>query len=252
MPASAATTAAAKGRNLTGQLDMCRQYALDHGWQIVEELAEDDRGASGAAFELPQLNRVRELAQMGAFDVLVTRELDRLSRSLAKQLFVEEELRRGGCQHRVRAGRVPRHARGQLDEEHPAPRSPSSSALKITERMVRGRDLKVKNGSVLVYGRPPFGYNVIQQGTKWVLEINEPEADIVRLIFQWYTFGDGVEGPMSTFRLHQRLHELSIPSPADFRPNQPKKKLHPSRQVESSKHSEDPGQGDVCGHLALE
>jgi site-specific DNA recombinase len=59
---------------------------------------EDDRGASGAAFELPQLDRVREVARGGACDVLVVRELDRLSRSLAKQLFVEEELKRCGVE----------------------------------------------------------------------------------------------------------------------------------------------------------
>jgi DNA invertase Pin-like site-specific DNA recombinase len=34
-------------RNLQGQLDMCRDYAFAHGYRVVEELAEDDRGASG-------------------------------------------------------------------------------------------------------------------------------------------------------------------------------------------------------------
>src|SRR5512139_1180011 len=83
-------------RNLIGQLDLCRAYAEQHGYEVVAELNEDDRGASGAAFELPRLNQVREMAQAGAFDVLITRELDRLSRNLAKQLFVEEELHRAG------------------------------------------------------------------------------------------------------------------------------------------------------------
>lgn len=76
-------------RNLIGQLDMCREYAEQHGYEIVDELAEDDRGASGAAFDLPQLTKVREMARERVFDVLVVREIDRLSRSLAKQLIVE-------------------------------------------------------------------------------------------------------------------------------------------------------------------
>ena len=91
------------GRNLTGQLDMCREHALKREWDIVAELAEDDRGASGASFELPQLDRVREMAQAGDFDVLVVREIDRLSRNLAKQLIVEEELRRAGLVARLEA-----------------------------------------------------------------------------------------------------------------------------------------------------
>jgi len=46
------------GRNLEGQLEMSRDYALAHGWEIVAELAEDDRGASGASFDLEKLPNV--------------------------------------------------------------------------------------------------------------------------------------------------------------------------------------------------
>ena len=78
-------------RNLQGHIEMCRDYAHSCGYRVMAELSEDDRGASGSSFELPQLDRVRELASTGSFDVLVVREIDRLSRKLAKQLFVEEE-----------------------------------------------------------------------------------------------------------------------------------------------------------------
>ena len=83
-------------RNLLGQLDMCREYASAHGWEVVEELAEDDRGASGASFELPQLLKALNMASSQTFDVLIVREIDRLSRRLAKQLIVEEEFKRHG------------------------------------------------------------------------------------------------------------------------------------------------------------
>ena len=81
------------GRNLTGQLEMGREYALEHGYTIVAELAEDDRGASGAAIDLPELTKVRDMARASEFDVLVVREIDRLSRNLAKQLIIEQEVR---------------------------------------------------------------------------------------------------------------------------------------------------------------
>lgn len=77
---------------------MRREYALEQSWAVIEELAEDDRGASGASFELPQLAKVRQIVRNGEFDVLVVREIDRLSRKLAKQLVVEEELSRTGVQ----------------------------------------------------------------------------------------------------------------------------------------------------------
>ena len=85
-----------EGRNLVGQLAMCKEYALNQGYPIIAELAEDDRGASGASFELEQLGKILELAHDRAFDVLIVREVDRLSRNLAKQLIVEEWLKRNG------------------------------------------------------------------------------------------------------------------------------------------------------------
>ena len=51
------------GRNLAGQLDMGRRYSEEKAHTVIAELAEDDKGASGAAFELPQLNRIREMAR---------------------------------------------------------------------------------------------------------------------------------------------------------------------------------------------
>ena len=81
------------GRNLAGQLDMCREYAERQGWQVVAELAENQHGVSGARMDAPELNRALDMARAGQFDVLVTRELDRLARGLAKQLIVEEEFK---------------------------------------------------------------------------------------------------------------------------------------------------------------
>jgi DNA invertase Pin-like site-specific DNA recombinase len=60
----------------------------------VAELAEDDRGASGADWSLPKLNQALDMARAGEFDVFVTRELDRFARSLAKQLVIEGEFKR--------------------------------------------------------------------------------------------------------------------------------------------------------------
>lgn len=70
---------------------MGKEYAEGKGYSIVAELAEDDRGASGASMDLPQLHQVFSMAQAGEYDVLVVREMDRLSRRLAKQLIIEEE-----------------------------------------------------------------------------------------------------------------------------------------------------------------
>ncbi|MCX6029434.1 MAG: recombinase family protein [Chloroflexi bacterium] len=202
-------------RNLLGQLDMCREHAQQRGLQIIDELAEDDRGASGAAFELPQLNRVRELARTHQFDVLIVRELDRLSRSLAKQLIVEEELKHCGVRIEYVLGEYPDTPEGNLMKNVKASIA-EYERLKITERMERGKQLKIKAGSVMVGKRPPFGYRAVEQDRKQVLEISESEAQTVRLIFSWYTEGDGTQAPMSQRGIQKRLNELGIPTPGDL------------------------------------
>ena len=85
-----------EGRNLESQLEMGRTYAQEKSYRVIDEIAEDDRGASGSEIDLPGLNQVRKMALAGKFDVLVVRELDRLSRNLAKQLIIEEELKLAG------------------------------------------------------------------------------------------------------------------------------------------------------------
>lgn len=201
-----------EGRNLQSQLDMGRNYANQKGYGIIDELPEDDKGASGSEIDLPQLNRVREMARAGEFDVLIVRELDRLSRNLAKQLIIEEELNRAGVRVEyvlaeyddTPEGRLQKHIRATVAEYE---------REKIKERMVRGRRNKVKAGKPLVSGHPPYGYRIDGNGE---LIIYEPEAVIIRIIFRWY-----VEDGLSSYAIVDRLNEMKAPPPANsIRKNQ--------------------------------
>jgi len=204
------------GRNLAGQLAMCQEYALKHGYAIIAELAEDDRGASGASFELEQLNKILELAQDHAFDVLVVREVDRLSRNLAKQLIVEEWLKREGVRIEYVLGEYPDTPEGNLMKNIRATVA-EFERLKIVERNNRGRRQKVEAGSVMTHGQAPYGYRLAQKGNKWILKIHEKEAAIVRLIFQLYLRGDGDNPPMGIIGIVRKLSELQIPTYQDVR-----------------------------------
>lgn len=201
-----------ESRNLQGQLDMCRGFALARGYEIVAELAEDDRGASGAAFELPQLNQVRALATARAYDVLITRELDRLSRRLAKQLFVEDELQRHGVTiEYALAEYAPTPEGGFLKNIRAS--FAEYERLKIAERMTRGKRLKAAAGSVFVQGNPPYGYRAIQDGQFWRLVLHPEEAETVRDIFTWYV------GGLTMSAIQKRLSEQGVPTAFDGRDN---------------------------------
>ena len=204
-----------EGRNLAGQLEMCREFSIENGWQIVAELAEDDRGASGASFELPELNHARDMAQKGEFDVLVVREIDRLSRKLAKQLIVEEQLNRARVEvvyvlasyENSPEGRLNKHIRATIAEYE---------REKIAERMVRGRRQVVKNGTIMLHGnKPPYGYRLSED--RKTLVIHEEEAAVVRLVYRFYVEGDERGKRLSTRAIANRLTEMKVPTWADIR-----------------------------------
>lgn len=199
------------GRNLAGQLDMGREYAERLGYAVVQELAEDDRGASGAAFELPQLNLVREMARNRQFDVLIVREIDRLSRNLAKQLIVEEQLKRAGVRIEYVLAEYADNPEGEL-MKHVRASVAEYERLKIVERNARGKALKVKAGSVMLNGQRPYGYRKVADDGKWALEIVPEEARIVRLIFDWYANGDGSGQRLSMHAIADRLTGMGVPT----------------------------------------
>jgi site-specific DNA recombinase len=210
------------GRNLAGQLDMCRDYALSTGYIVVVELAEDERGAKGASFDLEKLNQALDMARAGKFDVLVVRELDRFARSLAKQLIIEAEFKRAGVQVEYALGNTKTRPKGYCGRTSGQPSLNTKS--KIAERLNRGKRAKVRAGHMIVHAHRPYGYKLTERDGKQTLKIYEPEAQIVRLIYQWYVKGDDDQTPMNITAIAHRLTQMSIPSPADGKPGKAKKR----------------------------
>jgi site-specific DNA recombinase len=205
---------------------MCREYASRKGWLVVEELAEDDRGASGASLDLPQLNRLIEMAQARQIDVVVVREIDRFSRTLAKQLIIEEQLKRCGVEIEYVLGEYPDTPEGSLNKNIKAVIA-EYERLKIAERMSRGREQKVKSGHVMAHGRRPYGYQIVHKDGKQTLEVHEPEAAIVKLVFQWYTDGDEDLKPLSIRAIARKLSGMAVPTYADTVADAPCTKVRP-------------------------
>ncbi|MBX3057465.1 MAG: recombinase family protein [Anaerolineae bacterium] len=198
------------GLNLAGQLDMCREYAQSHGWPVIAELAEDERGVSGARWDAPELGKALEMAQGGQLDVLIVREMDRFARKLAKQLVIEEQFKRAGVgvvyvleeYADSPEGRLSKHIRATIAEYE---------REKIKERTSRGRRRSITQGNVLVYGYgAPYGYRLVKDNGRATLIICEDEARIIRLIFEWYT----VEG-LTMRAIARRLTDMRVPTPAD-------------------------------------
>jgi site-specific DNA recombinase len=180
----------------------------ERGYRTIAELTEDERGASGASLDLPQLNRALEMARNGEYDVLVVREIDRLARNLAKQLIVEEELRRAGVQIEYVLGDYANTPEGQLNKQIRAVIA-EYEREKIKERMVRGRRRKVREGNVIVHANPPYGYRLVEKNGRAILEIVEDLAQVIRMIFDWY-----VSGGLGTAKIAKKLNELGVAAPS--------------------------------------
>jgi site-specific DNA recombinase len=173
------------GRNLAGQIEMGREYCKKNDYTIIEELAEDSRGASGAEINLPQLNKALEMARAGLYDVLVIRELDRFSRDVGKLYIVEQELKRAKVVIKYVLYDFPDNPAGQLMKNIYASFA-QFEREEIRLRMMRGKRNKVNDGNILVSTGAPYGYRLKQTDKLVLLEELKSEANIIRQIFTWY------------------------------------------------------------------
>lgn len=201
------------GLNLKGQIELCRDYALKKGYAIVAELSEDERGVSGASMNSPALDAALLMASQNQFDVLIVREIDRFARSLAKQLIIEQEFKKFKVEIEFVLESYQDTPEGSLHKNIKAVIA-EYERVKIIERTVRGRRQKVRNGNILVHGRPPYGYRYKQQDQMSELIIDDAEARIIRLIYQWYVQGDDDHGPRPSKAIADKLCEMGVPIPS--------------------------------------
>lgn len=75
------------------------------------------------------------------------------------------------------------------------------------EILLRGRIAAVKRGC-FIGNYPPYGYRKIKIGKDHTLEIIEEEAEVVRLVFEWYT----KEG-LTPWQIAQRVTSMGVKAP---------------------------------------
>lgn len=86
----------------------------------------------------------------------------------------------------------------------------------ITRRLQRGRLDSIKEGKYAA-SKPPYGYNKVklEKEKGWTLEENTEQADVVRMIFDWYTKGDlqddGSYQRIGVTLIARKLNRLKIP-----------------------------------------
>jgi site-specific DNA recombinase len=165
-----------------------RELAVERGLLVAEDLVFEDEGFSGATLTRPALERLRDRAAEGAFEVLLCHAPDRLARRYAYQVLLLEELARAGVE--VCFAKEPE--RGDTPEDELLRQFQGMIAeyerAQIRERSRRGKLHRARGGSQAVLSAAPYGYRYVKKADHcdayW--EIDELEAQVVRDVFARY------------------------------------------------------------------
>jgi site-specific DNA recombinase len=203
------STEAQEARGTIGsQLDALKSRITAEGHELIAEYIDD--GYSGARLDRPALDALRDAAEAGLFEGVWCLSPDRLARAYAYQVLVLDELARFGV--RVLFTDAP-----ALDDDDPQARLLTQvqgviseyEKAKIAERYRRGKLWRARAGEVISW-KSPYGYRRVARSgdTAAHLEIFEPEAAVIRRIFDDY-----VSGGHSVRQICRRLDADSVPSP---------------------------------------
>ena len=202
------STEAQEARGTIGsQLAALRERVTAEGHDLVAEFVDD--GHSGARLDRPGLDALRDSAEAGLIDAMWCLSPDRLARVYAYQVIVLDELARHGvtvCFADAPTidddpqSRLLTQVQGVIAEYERA---------KIAERYRRGKLWRSRSGEVLAW-KTPYGYRRVARSATGPahLEIYEPEAAVVRRIFDDY-----VAGGHSTREITRRLNADRVPTP---------------------------------------
>lgn len=193
---------AEKGYSIDTQLESCRKYALELGATNIEEFIDD--GYSGAFIDRPALTSLREKLKKKLFDVVIAYAPDRLSRKTIHLLIISEEIEKAGALRKFASVNFESTSEGELMYKFQGIVAEYEKE-KIKERTMRGKRGKASKGLVISNAKP-FGYLYDTEKSMYV--INESEAEIIRMIFEFI-----VNGKMGTARICKELNTRGIPSP---------------------------------------
>ena len=203
------STEAQEARGTIGsQVAALRERVAVEGHEVVSEFLDD--GHSGARLDRPGLDSLRDAAEAGLIDALWCLSPDRLARVYAYQVIVLEEFARlGVAVFFADAPNIDDDPQGRLLTQVQGVIAEYERA-KIAERYRRGKLWRSRSGEVISW-KAPYGYRRASRTADRAahLEVFEPEAEVVRRIFDDY-----VAGGHSTRQIARRLNTDRVPSSA--------------------------------------
>jgi site-specific DNA recombinase len=172
-------------QTIDSQVAILTAWVRQQGYHLAGEHLYCDRGFSGARLDRPALDRLRDDAQAGLFDVVAILTPDRLARKYAYQALILDELRRVGCRVVFVQHPVSDDPNDQLLLQIQAAVAEYERAV-LGERFRRGKLHKAQAGRY-VANVAAYGYRYVrkQDGADGHLVVDETEAALVRMLYAW-------------------------------------------------------------------
>jgi len=196
-----------EGNTIESQIAELEKFAERNQWDIQGRYI--DEGWSGAVLARPELDRLRDDAGRGLFDVVLVNDVDRLARDVAHLGVIKRDLEK----KQVRL----------VFRKLPLSSDPMSNLMinilgsfaefereLIADRTRRGMRHKAEVRKQYVGCTAPYGYKYIKKdlsGGVGRLEINPDEANVVKEMFNWVA-----EEGLSIQKVADRLTRLRIPT----------------------------------------
>ena len=192
-------------KSVTRQIDHAKQYAAKKGWVTSEAHIYQDDGVSGAEFKTRPgyVRLMNALTQRAPFDVLVVSELSRLGREQAETGYALKQLSQAGVrvysylEDREVLVETPTDKFLMYAMSFAAEIEREKAGQRTHDAMIRkAKAGHVTGGRVFGYDNVPVYGEADAKGKKTRLhverQINDPEAAVVRAIFETCAKGWGM------------------------------------------------------------
>jgi site-specific DNA recombinase len=195
------------GTSLGTQLDACKQYAAQNGYEVV---AHADEGVGDSMTqERLALQRALDLVRTGQANVFLCTDLDRLSRDVADQWDIKRQVERAGGELKIL--QLP----AQDTESYLilfAMQGVVSTIEKraIIRRTTIGKQAAARQGKVLGGWMQPYGYRFVKGEARW--EAVEDELLWVRRMYEWC-----VDENCTLGEIARRLNAAGVPTKRGLR-----------------------------------
>jgi site-specific DNA recombinase len=201
-----------KERTIESQIIELKSQIKEAGAVLVKEYIDD--GYSGARLDRPALEELRRDVKTPLFDSIYFLNTDRIARDVTYQIIIISEILKQRKQLIINGRDYIENPENKFTLTVLGAVAELEKA-KIIERFMRGKQHKLRQGSVPTQGSRMYGYDYIRKTSTapGTLVVNEGEAVVVRHIYRLYAGGN-----TGLNRISRYLEERNAPRKTGAKP----------------------------------